>query len=211
VKLLVVEDHPIVRSALCRLLSAELHVEITECPDGESAVSIFRELRPDLVILDLGLPGLDGLSVMGQIKSAHSDARVLVVSMYDNPAHAARVLAAGASGYVSKNAPPEQIVEAVRRVGAGRSYIEPEIAQELALTRIRSPVNSLDQMSAREVEILRLLADGSTLMEIAQAIGVSYKTVANQCSQLKGQLGIQRTADLIRLAIGSGFGRRNNY
>jgi len=117
------------------------------------------------------------------------------------------VLEAGARGYVSKNAPPEQIIEAVKRVASGRSYIEPEMAQELALGNVRPASHPLSQLSSREIEILRLLADGSSLTEIAEAIGVSYKTVANQCTQLKAKLATPRMADLIRVAISYGFGR----
>jgi two-component system, NarL family, invasion response regulator UvrY len=206
-KLLIVDDHPIVRAGLRRLLAAEPGLEIAEATSGHEAVGVFRETRPDLVILDLNLPGISGFEVLGRLLIEDAKARVLVISMYDNPVYVARVLEAGARGYVGKNAPPEQILEAVRRVAAGRSYVEPEIAQELALGNIRTASHPLSQLSPRDLEILRLLADGSSLTEIAEAIGVSYKTVANQCSQLKAKLAAPRMADLIRLAISNGLGR----
>jgi DNA-binding NarL/FixJ family response regulator len=206
-KLLIVDDHPIVRSGLRRLLAAEHGLEIAEAATGHEAIGVFREQRPDLVILDLNLPGMSGIEVLSRLLIEDAKVRVLVISMYDNPIYVARVLEAGARGYVSKNAPPEQIVEAVRRVAAGRTYIEPEMAQELALGAIRPSSNPLNQLSPRDVEILRLLADGSSLTEISQALGVSYKTVANHCSQLKARLATPRTADLIRLAISCGLGR----
>jgi len=206
-KLLIVDDHPVVRSGLRRLLAAEPGLEIAEAATGQEAIGAFREERADLVILDLNLPGISGVEVLGRLLIEDAKARVLVISMYDNPIYVARVLEAGARGYVSKNAPPEQIIEAVRRVAAGRTYIEPEMAQELALGNIRPSSNPLNHLSPRDVEILRLLADGSSLTEIAQAIGVSYKTVANHCSQLKTRLATPRTADLIRLAISCGLGR----
>jgi two-component system invasion response regulator UvrY len=206
VKLLIVDDHPVVRAGLRRLLAAEPGLAIVETASGQEAVATFCETRPDLVLLDLNLPGISGLEVLGRLLIEDPKARVIVISMYDNPVYVARVLEAGARGYVSKNAPPEQIIEAVRRVAAGRSYIEPEMAQELALGNIR-PASQLSQLSSRELEILRLLADGSSLTEIAEAIGVSYKTVANQCTQLKAKLATPRIADLIRVAISHGFGR----
>lgn len=206
-KVLVVDDHPIVRSGLRRLLAAEGQPEIAEAASGQEAIARFREFRPDLVILDLNLPGISGLEVLGRLRIENPKAPVLVVSMYDNPIYVARVLEAGAQGYVSKNAPPEHVLEAVRRVAGGRSYIEPEMAQELALGNIRPSSDPLSRLSPRDIEILRLLADGSTLTEIAEAIGVSYKTVANQCSQLKAKLATPRMADLIRVAISSGLGR----
>jgi len=206
-KLLIVDDHPIVRSGLRRLLSTEPEAEIAEAADGESAVIAVRESEPDLIILDLNLPGVSGVEVIGQIKSEHPDACFLVISMYDSPLYVARVLESGACGYVSKNAPPEQILEAVRRTAAGKTYIEHEIAQELALWNIHEPSHPLRNLSPREIEIMRLLADGNSLTEIARALGVSYKTVANQCSMLKGKLGVSRTADLVRLALSSRLGR----
>jgi DNA-binding NarL/FixJ family response regulator len=206
-RVLVVDDHPIVRAGLRRLLAAEPGTEITEAASGQEAVSVFRDTRPDIVLLDLNLPGISGMEVLGRLLIEDPKARVLVISLYDNPIYVARILEAGARGYISKNTPPEQILEAVRRVAAGRTYIEPEVAQELALGHVRPAAHPLSQLSSRDVEILRLLADGRSLTEIADAIGVSYKTVANQCSQLKAKLATPRTADLIRLALSCGLGR----
>lgn len=207
-KLLIVDDHPIMRSGLRRLLAAEGQPEIAEAANGQEAIANFREFRPDLVILDLNLPGISGLEVLGRLRVENPKVRVLVISMFDNPIYVARLLEAGALGYVSKNAPPEQVLEAVRRIAAGRSYIEPEMAQELAVANIRPVSDPLSRLSPRDLEILRLLADGSSLTEIAEAIGVSYKTVANQCSQLKAKLATPRMADLVRLAISCGLSRK---
>ncbi|HTV87652.1 MAG TPA: response regulator transcription factor [Stellaceae bacterium] len=205
-KILIVDDHPIVRAGLHRLLGVEPQWEIAEAASGQEAVAAFREESPQLVILDLNLPGISGLELLGRLRIANPKVPILVVSMYDNPVYVARVLDAGARGFVSKNAPPEQILEATRRVAAGRSYIDAETAQELALGHHRASP-SLNDLSPRDLEILRLLADGGSLTEIARAIGVSYKTVANRCSQLKAKLATPRMADLIRLAVACGFGR----
>jgi two-component system, NarL family, invasion response regulator UvrY len=206
-KLLIVDDHPVVRAGLRRLLAVEPGVEIVESADGEGAVRAFREHEPDLVILDLNLPGLSGLEVMRQIRSDHPNARVLGMSMYTSPFYAARVLKAGARGYISKNTPPEQILEAVGRVAAGEVYIEHDIAQEIALLNVHHPEHPLERLSLREVEMMRLLADGNSLTEIARSLAISYKTAANLCSQLKSKLAISRTADLVRLAITCRLGR----
>jgi two-component system, NarL family, invasion response regulator UvrY len=204
-RLLVVDDHPVVRSGIRRLLAADPSVEIREAGTGPEALGIAREFRPDLVILDLNLPGMSGLDVIVRLKLADARLRILVISMHDNPLYVARALQAGAKGYVSKNAPPDQLLEAVKRVGGGHSYIEHEIAQELALWNVGTPAHPLKDLSPRDLEILRLLGDGGSLPEIAGALGVSYKTVANQCSQLKARLGAARTADLIRIAIAYGI------
>jgi two-component system, NarL family, invasion response regulator UvrY len=204
-KLLIVDDHPIVRAGLRRLLASERGFDIVEAATGPEAIAAFREQQPDLVILDLNLPGLSGLEVLSRLRADNPKARVLVLSMLDNPLYVTRVLEAGAGGYVSKSAPPEQLLEAVRRVGAGQPYIEHEIAQELVLWNLRTTSEPLRQLSQRDVEILRLLAEGNSLTEIAGALGIGYKTVANHCSQLKAKLATPRMADLIRLAISSGL------
>jgi two-component system invasion response regulator UvrY len=204
-KILIVDDHPIVRAGLRRLIAAEPRAEVLEAPDAKAALSIFREQRPALVVLDLNLPGMGGLEVIARLKTADPAARILVLSMHDDPIHVTSALQAGAAGYVSKNAPPDEIVEAVRRVAGGRTYIEHEIAEQLVFSNIRTPSHPLKDLSARDLEILRLLAQGCSLSQIADTIGVSYKTAANNCTQIKGKLGTPSTAELIRLAIHFGL------
>lgn len=206
-KALVVDDHPIVRSGLRRLLSAEPGYEVREAASGREAFAAFRDERPDLVVLDLSMPGIGGLEVIGRLKLENPAVRILVLSMHQEAIYATRALQAGAAGFISKSAPAERLLEAVRRVAAGQSYIEHEIAQELALTHIHAPGLPLQDLSPREFEILRLLGDGSSLGEIAAAIGISYKTAANTCGQIKAKLRVNRTADLVRIAIQHGVAR----
>ena len=204
-KVLIVEDHPIVRNGLRRLLAAEGELEIREAANGKEALSVFREQRPGLVILDLNLPGIGGLEVIARLKIADPNARVLVLSMHDDEIHVTRALHAGAAGYVSKNAPPDEILEAIRRVAAGHTYLEHEIAEELAFSSARTSWHPLKELSSRDLEVLRLLAKGCTLPQIADTVGISYKTAANNCSQIKAKLGAATTADLVRLAMQSGL------
>ncbi len=205
-KILIVDDHPIVRSGLRRLFAAaEPGVEIAEAADGQEAMAGFRELHPDLVIFDLNMPGIGGLEVLSRLRTEDPNVRVLVVSMYDNPTYVARVLSAGARGYISKNAPPEEILEAAGRVAIGRAYIDHEMAQELALEHLQTSASLRGQLSARDVEILRLLAEGNNLTEIAETLGVGYKTIANHCTRLRARLAAPRMADLIRAAISFGL------
>jgi two-component system, NarL family, invasion response regulator UvrY len=203
-KILIVEDHPIVRSGLRRLLAAEA-AEIREAASGEAALGIFRTWQPGLVILDLNLPGIGGLEVLERLKLAEPGARILILSMHDDPMHVTRALRAGAAGYVTKNAPPEEIIEAVRRVARGGTYVEHAIAEELVFLSLKSPSHSLSDLSTRELEVLRLLAQGCTLSQIAGTIGISYKTAANTCSRIKTKLGAVTTADCIREALRSGL------
>jgi DNA-binding NarL/FixJ family response regulator len=207
-KLLVVDDHPIVRAGLRRLLAGEPEYQVREAASGREALSVFREDPPDLVILDLSMPGIGGLEVIGRLKIENPAVRILVLSMHQEAMYATRALQAGAAGFMSKNAPADRLLEAVKRVAAGHSYIEHEIAQELALANIRTPGNPLQELSSREFEILRLLAEGSSLSQIADAVGVSYKTVANTCGHIKTKLGVPRTADLVRIAIQNSLARQ---
>jgi two-component system, NarL family, invasion response regulator UvrY len=201
-KILLVDDHAIVRDGLKRLLGGASGREMREAADGRQALSIARSEAFDLIVLDLNLPGLGGLELLRRLVQC-SAAKVLVLSMHSEPLYAARAMDAGAAGYVSKNASPDELLEAVHRLGAGGRYIESDIAQALALQggALGQPIG---QLTAREMEIMRLLASGSSLAEIAEALGVGYKTVANTTSQMKSKLGVARTADLVRLAIETG-------
>jgi len=199
-RILVVDDHAIVRDGLARLLAAEGGHEVRLAGDGQEALSVARAFRPAITILDLNLPGLGGLELLRRLAGGDGG-RILVLSMHAEPLYARRSLAAGAFGYVSKNAAPDELLAAVRKVAAGGRYVEGEIAQALALGE---GAEALDALSARELEIMRLLAGGASLAEIAEALGASYKTIANTCTLIKSKLGVARTADLVRLAIETG-------
>jgi two-component system, NarL family, invasion response regulator UvrY len=201
VKVLLVDDHPIVRAGLRRLLADEFEADIREAPDGRAALDAFREQRPDVVVLDLNLPGIGGIDVIARLRAADAGARVLVLSMHNDAVHVARALQAGAAGYVGKDAPPEEILSAIRRVAAGRTYLERAMAENLAFASVRTRPDPQRELSARDLGILRLLAEGRTLPQIAETIGIGYKTAANLCSRLKTKLGAASTADLIRIAI----------
>ena len=209
VKILIVDDHPIVRSGLRRLLTAEPEIEVREAANGREALSVFREQQPTLVILDLNLPGIGGLEVLARLKAVDPDARILVLSMHDDQIHVTRALQAGAAGYVSKTASPEELLEAIRRVAGGYTYIEHEIAEELVFSQIRAASHPLKDLSSRDLDIMRLLAEGCTLPQIANALGLSYKTAANSCTRIKAKLAATSTAELISIAIRSGLTDRD--
>jgi two-component system invasion response regulator UvrY len=203
VKILLVDDHAIVRSGLRRLFAALPGIQISEAATGREALAMVRADRPALIVLDLNLPGLGGLELLRRLLAEHSEARVVVLSMHAEALYATRALRAGAAGYLSKNASPEELLEAVRRVAEGGRYVEAEIAQGLAI-KASADGSLMERLSERDLEIMRLLGDGQGLSNIADALGVSYKTVANTCSQIKAKLGVARTADLVRLSIDRG-------
>jgi len=205
-KVLIVDDHPIVHAGLRRLIAIEPDAEIREAASAKEALALFKEDRPDLVIMDLNLPGSGGLEMIRRLRIEDDSTRILVFSVHDDSIHVARAFEAGALGYVTKNAPADQISQAIFRVAAGHNYIEPEIAQELALLTVRTSGRSpllhpFKNLTRRDLDILRLLGEGYSLQQIAGTIGLSYKTVANNCTQMKNKLGLARTADLIRIAI----------
>jgi two-component system invasion response regulator UvrY len=203
-KILLVDDHVIVRSGLRNLLASAMDTRISEAATGRDALLGLRRDRPDLVLLDLNLPGLGGLELLRRMLLEDKAARILVLSMHAEPLYAARAMELGARGYLSKNTSAEELLTAVRRVADGGRYIENEIAQELALNKV-SAGDGLRDLTERDLEIMRLLAEGMSLAEIADALGVGYKTVANGCSHIKARLGVTRTNELVRLALTLGI------
>ena len=200
-KILLVDDHIVVREGVRRLLSGMQRRRAAEAATGAGgARHLPRRSGPELVLLDLNLTGIGGLELLRRLLTEDEKVRVVVFSMHAEPIYAARALRLGARGYVSKSAGADELVTAVKRVAEGGRYVEREIAGELAFTQL-SAEDPLQQLTTREIEILRLLGDGNSLTEIAQAIGVAYKTVANTCSIIKSKLGVERTADLIRVSM----------
>ena len=202
--ILLVDDHAIVRSGLRRLLKGATAREVYEASNGRDALAVLKREKLDLIILDLNLPELGGLELLARLRQIEP-VPILVFSMHAEPLYVNRALEAGASGYVSKNASPEEIIAAVHRVAGGGRYIEGELAQQLAL-QPASADHMLEHLSDRDLEIIRLLVQGRSLAEIADALGLGYKTVANTCSLIKAKLGVGRTADLVRLAVRAGVG-----
>jgi two-component system invasion response regulator UvrY len=203
VNILVVDDHAVVRDGLRRILVTLPNAEITDAATGLEALAFAQRQQPDLILLDLHLPGIGGIELLRRLLGASPGARILVFSMHAEIMYAARALQAGARGYVSKNASPEEFETALHRVIEGGCYIEREIAQELVVHGSAED-DPWDRLTERDLEILRLLSEGRSLAQIASAIGISYKTVANVCTQIKAKLGVARTADLVRLSIEMG-------
>jgi len=199
-KLLIVDDHAVVRQGVCRLLSSLSAISIYEAASAAEALGLFRTHRPNVVLLDLNLVNSSGFELLRRLLLEDRAVRVLVLSMHAEPVYVAHALKAGARGYVSKSAAADELVTAIRQVAQGGRYIEREIASQLVFAQY-SADDPLQQLSTREVDILRLLGEGKSLAAIAQTLGVTYKTIANSCSAIKGKLGLERTADLIRLTF----------
>jgi DNA-binding NarL/FixJ family response regulator len=200
IKILLVDDHAVVREGVRRLLATAIDADIYEATSSESAQAVLRAEKPDLVLLDLNLPGGSGLDLLRRILSEEPRTRVLIFSMHGSPAYVMRAMQAGACGYVTKSASADELVEAIQKVAAGGRYLQRDLVTDLAGSGVWSK-GAKQPLSARELDILRLLAQGNTLSEIAAQLGASYKTIANSCTGIKEKLMVERTGDLIRIAI----------
>lgn len=199
-KILLVDDHAVVREGVRRLLLDLPGISIFEAGNGQDALVLFRKELIDIVLLDLNLAGIGGLELLRRMRKENDKAHIIVFSMHSEPLYAARALRLGARGYVSKSAASDELLTAIRRVSEGGHYIEKELASQLAISMYGGD-DPLQQLTTREIEILRLLGEGRSMSQIAESFGVSYKTIANTCSIMKSKLGLDRTADLIRTSI----------
>ena len=203
-RILIVDDHPIVASGCRAVLADEGEIDILEAADAESGECIFIVERPDISVIDINLPTVSGFELARRILERDPAARIIMFSMNDDPAFAARAIETGAKGYVSKTGDPNDLVEAIRAVGKGDTYLPSAIARSIAFAGPQLAQNPLSKLNAREMEILRLLSAGKSLSEIAWLVQSSYKTVANTSSIMRQKLGVKTSVELVRLAIDSG-------
>jgi len=205
-KIMLVDDHAIVREGYRAVLQKQPMLRIVaEASDGAEAYRLFKETRPDLVIMDLTMPGVGGIEAIRHIRQWDPTARILVFTMHQNAAFAVQAIRAGARGYVTKTSPPETLVRAVMDVLAGKIAISPDIDHELALSRLAGKSSAADVLTPREFEVLRLLLAENTTEEIAETLHVSPKTVANLHSLIKDKLGVGSDIELVRLALRQGI------
>ncbi|MFA5950893.1 MAG: response regulator transcription factor [Hyphomicrobium sp.] len=200
-KILLVDDHALVRQGVRRLLGAIPNAEILEAATSFDALAQFRQAKPDVVVLDISLAGASGLELLKRLLIENQHVKVLMLSMHAEALYAARAMQAGARGYISKGASAEELIAAVQKVAEGKRYVEREIATDLAMKQFSGDGDVLERLTMREMEILRLLGEGKSLSVIATTLGVAYKTIANACSIMKTKLAVERTADLIRMAL----------
>lgn len=203
IRLLVADDHAIVRSGLKQLFSLVPDLQVVaEAVDGPAVLDCLRQERPDLVLLDVNMPGLSGPDLIARIKSHWQDLPILVLSMHNEPQVAARVLKAGANGYVTKDSDMDVLLGAIRKVAAGGKFIAPELAEklvfDLSLASEKPPHTAL---SDRELEIFRLLITGKGVNEIAASLCISNKTVSTHKTRLMEKLNLSSMAELMRYAM----------
>jgi DNA-binding NarL/FixJ family response regulator len=207
IRILLVDDHWVVREGLKRLIElSEGMVVVGEADNGNSAVDLAIALKPNVVVMDISMPQLDGAQATAQIKRARPGIKVLALTVFEDRAHLRSILEAGASGYVLKRSAGDELVQAIRAADAGGMYLDPRIAQK-AVNRLDPPPNDrlACELSEREAAVLRLIAEGYSNKEIAGQIGISFKTVETYKARSMEKLGLHSRVDIVRFANRAGW------
>jgi two-component system, NarL family, response regulator NreC len=207
IRVVLVDDHAVVRSGLRLLLDGQEDIEVVgEAGNAKDAVFRARALKPDVILLDMVMPGESGLEVLPKLLKESGDTRVLVLSMQDDPSYVREAFAAGASGYVLKEAADEEVVSAVREIAAGGRYVHPALGARLvAAEAAERAAAEADPLSEREREVLRLLALGHTNQEIAQRLYISVRTAESHRAHIMQKLRLSTRAELVRYALSQGL------
>jgi two-component system invasion response regulator UvrY len=207
IRVLLVDDHAVVRTGFRLLLQSVADVSVVaEAESGEAACQLYAELNPDVVVMDLAMPGMGGLEALRRIRARHADAQVLTLSAHDDPMHARRALQEGALGFLSKRGAPEALLEAVTAVAAGRRYLDPVLAQKLALAEFDGAAKSpVERLSEREFEVFVRLAGGATVQRIAVDLSLSASTIGTHLYNIKQKLGVANQSELTLIAIRHGL------
>ena len=200
--IVLVDDHAVVRAGVRRLLEQEpLFEVIGEAESGEKAYQTFGELKPDVMVMDLSMPGMGGLEAIRRILMRYEKAIILVLSMHEDLSFANQALKLGAKGYLTKNTLADDLVKSIETVTQGDVFLSDEIAKKMAMQSISGNQDPVHELSAREFEIFRLLAEGLDIDAIASTLNISSKTVSNYQTMIKQKLDINTPIELIRYAI----------
>jgi two-component system invasion response regulator UvrY len=207
IRVLLVDDHAVVRMGFRLLLQSVAEVSVIgEADSGEAACQLYPELNPDVVVMDLAMPGMGGLEALRRIRARHPQAQVLTLSAHDDPMHARRAMQEGALGFLSKRSAPEALLEAVTVVAGGGRYIDPVLAQKLALAEFDGGAKSpVERLSEREFEVFVRLAGGATVQRIAHDLNLSASTIGTHLYNIKQKLGVVNQSELTLIAIRHGL------
>ena len=211
-RVLLAEDHTIVRKGLRSLLDKETGIKVVgEAEDGREAIAKAEELHPDVVVMDIAMPGLNGLEATRQIKKRFPDIKIIILTMHTNKEYVSQTLKAGASGYLVKKAAPDELISAINAVHKGNSFLSPSISRMVIDEYIRRSKEisegeeGFEQLTVREREVLQLIAEGRKTREIAELLYISIKTVETHRAHIMNKLDIHSTAELTRYAIRKGI------
>lgn len=202
-RVLVIDDHPVVREGLSGMLAGQPDFEVVgQGSDGFQAVSMNAELRPDVILMDLRMPGMDGVSAIQEIKSRLPETNILVLTTYDSDADIVRAVEAGATGYLLKDTPREELFRAVRSAARGESVLAPAVAARL-MTRMRAPAE--ENLTAREIEVLELVSKGNSNKQVGRALHISTATVKTHLIHIFDKLGVKDRTSAVTVALEKGI------
>lgn len=206
VRVMLVDDHAVVRMGFRLLLEGAADITvIAEAESGEEAVRTFPEIKPDVVVMDISMPGIGGIEAIDRILAREPQARILVLSAHEDAMHARRVLKAGAVGYLTKRSAAEELMQAIRQVAQGKTYLEPTIAQQLAVQQLNGQKSPVDMLSEKEFKVFLALAKGTSVADIAEIMSLSPRTVGTHLYNIKQKLGASNSAELAIIAMRSGL------
>jgi two-component system invasion response regulator UvrY len=206
INVMLVDDHAVVRMGFKLLLEAAPDVKVVaEAESGEQGVKLYAEVHPDVVVMDITMPGIGGMEAIERIMAKDSSARILVLSAHEDSVHPKRVLNAGAMGYLTKRSAPEELIKAIRMVAARKMYLEANIAQQMALQQLSGEKNPVDVLSAREFEVFMALALGKSTNEIAETLCLSPRTIGTHLYNIKQKLNAGNQAEIALIAMRSGL------
>ena len=205
-KVLLVDDHSVVRMGFKMLIDSEKDMKvIAESETGEDGIQKYQELKPDVTVMDITMPGIGGLEAIERIIAKDKNAKILVLSANEDSVHPKRVLSAGAIGYLTKRSAAEELISAIRTVGSGKKYIESSVAQQLAITQLSGENDPTEILSDREFEVFIALAKGKSTNEIADTMCLSPRTVGTHLYNIKQKLNANNSAEIALIAIRCGL------
>jgi two-component system invasion response regulator UvrY len=206
IKVMLVDDHAVVRMGFKMLLESASDIKvIAEAENGEQGIKLYMEHHPDVVVMDITMPGIGGLEAIERIMAKDSSAKVLVLSAHEDSVHPKRVLNAGAMGYLTKRSAAEELIKAIRTVAANKRYLEATVAQQMAIQQLSGETNPVDVLSDREFEVFIALAKGKTTNDIAETLSLSPRTVGTHLYNIKQKLNANNSAEIALIAMRSGL------
>lgn len=202
IRVLIADDHALVRTGFRLLLDEPDDIEVVaEAESGEQAYQLYVEVKPDVIMIDLAMPGIGGIEAIKKIIARDSTARILTLSAHEDISHPKRVMQAGALGYLSKRQAPEVLIDAIRRIAKGGRVIDPELAQQMAMAGVSGSGSPLESLSEREFEVFEKLALGKSVSQIAETLNLSPSTVGTHLYKVKQKLGLNNQAEITLLAV----------
>ena len=206
IKVMLVDDHAVVRMGFRLLLEGSPDIKVAaEAQSGEEACRLYPEVKPNVTVMDISMPGIGGLEAIDRILAREPNARILVLSAHEDAMHARRVLKAGAAGYLTKRSAAEELIQAVRQVHQGKTYLEPAIAQQLAMQQLNGAKTPVDSLSEKEFKVFLALAKGNSVADIAETMSLSPRTVGTHLYNIKQKLGAANSAEIAIIAIRAGL------